>query len=324
MFKRGCALFIFIAGLFPGLSLKLFSEEHLMFDEVWSYVLQGYENEFSADIPVTDLCYFSAGINEYGEISSVPERGKIPEKYTGRVHLAAVCDSRSLSHFVLDPKYRLTNKIVRALANAAKDFDGLQIDFELVPRRDAGNFINFLKKLRRAIGKKKMLTVCVPARLTTLEEDVYDYKTIEPYADRIFIMAYDQHWASSEPGPVSAMDWCEDVTDYALSVLPKEKIVIGLPFYGRTWVNPQYARAWYNSGIERILQENGSPEVSRDGDIPHFEFETQITVTGWFDDSASLLARCNMLKAKGLLYAGFWRIGQEDRDFWQLLFTEQE
>lgn len=320
MIKRGCAFIILVfAALSPCLS-----EASLMFEETWGYVLQGYEKEFSADTPITDLCYFAADINEYGEIDSTPNRGRIPDEYTGRVHLVAVCDSRSLSHFVLDPKYRLTNKIVRSLAAAAKDFDGLQIDYELVPKRDAKNFLNFLKKLRRAIGKDKQLTICVPARLKTIENDVYDYEAVEPYVDRIFIMAYDQHWSSSAPGPVAGMDWSENIADYALSVLPKEKIIMGMPLYGRTWVNTQYAKAWYNSGINRIMKENGSPDVTRTGDIPHFRFKTEITVTGWYDDKDSLLARCKMLKDKGFPNVGFWRLGMEDRDFWPLLLSDED
>ncbi|MGN0729498.1 glycosyl hydrolase family 18 protein [Treponema sp.] len=304
------------------LSFFAFSKENLKFSETWSYVIAGRENEFSPDMPITDLCYFSAEINEYGEIPSIPDRSKIPAEYNGNVHLVAICESRSLTHFVLDPKYRVSKKIIRTLAEAAQDFDGLQIDFELVPARDAENFRNFLKALKKSIGNKT-LSVCVPARTKKVSNDVYDYSLIEPYADRIFIMAYDQHWATSAPGPVSGMDWLKRITEHTLSELPAEKAIMGLPFYGRTWAEPNFSKAWYHSGITRILSENSNPEIQRTEEIPHFEFKTEVTVKGWFDDCQSLEARCRMLMEKSVPNAGFWRIGQEDREFWNL-FSSQE
>lgn len=303
----------------------LFSDEErkFQFAETWGYVMSGYENEFSPDIPVTDLCYFSAEIDQYGEIPFVPDRKKLPESYRGRVHLAAICESRSLSHFVLEPKYGVTKKIVRSLAEAAKDYDGLQIDFELVPPRDEKNFKSFLKMLRKSIGKDKMLSICVPARMNPKQDDVYDYASLEPYVDRIFIMAYDQHWSTSKPGPVAGMDWCQKIADHALKELPLEKIIMGMPFYGRTWASPSYSKAWYNSGINRILRENKSPRVQRTDGIPHFSFKAEVTVTGYFDDKDSLAQRCQMLKEKNIINIGFWRIGQEDKEFWTLLQAEQ-
>lgn len=302
------------------LSACVFSQNKIKFNETWSYVLTGYENEFSADLPITDLCYFSAEINEYGEIPSIPNRETVPPEFNGRVHIVAICESRSLSHFVIDPKYKVSKKIIKTLAEATKDFDGLQIDFELVPKRDAENFKVFLKKLKKAIGKDKMLSVCVPARTKTVQDDVYDYKELSSCADRIFIMAYDQHWATSAPGPVSGMDWCKKIADHALNTIPVEKIIMGLPFYGRSWTEPNFSKAWYNSGINRILGENSAlEEVQRTEGIPHFEFKTEITVKGWFDDKESLAARCLMLSEKNIPNAGFWRIGQEDKEFWQIL-----
>ena len=97
-----------------------FSQNKIKFNETWSYVLTGYENEFSADLPITDLCYFSAEINEYGEIPSIPNRENIPPEFNGRVHLVAICESRSLSHFVIDPKYKVSKRIIKTLAEAKK------------------------------------------------------------------------------------------------------------------------------------------------------------------------------------------------------------
>ncbi len=276
--------------------------ESLKFEETWGYLLTGYENEFSASSPITDLCYFSAEINEYGEIPSIPDRKKIPAEYKGKVHLVAICESRSLSHFVLDPKY-----------------DGRQMAVALVTKRDSKNFRKFLISLKKGIGPNKILSVCVAARNKTLSDDVYDYKMLASCVDKIFIMAYDQHWITSTPGPVAGMEWSKKIADYAKETIPPEKLVFGIPFYGRTWTSENFSKSWYNSGINRILNEHNSPKIERKDSIPHFKFKTEITVTGWFDDKESLEKRCEMLKSKEIKNIGFWRLGLEDKEFWHYL-----
>ena len=42
------------------------------FAETWGYVSAGREDEYDSNLPITDVCYFSAEINCYGELSSVP------------------------------------------------------------------------------------------------------------------------------------------------------------------------------------------------------------------------------------------------------------
>ena len=315
-------LFLPLAVLLCAVCFTKEAQQKVAFGESWSYVVAGYENEVNPKSVITDLCYFSADVNEYGEISSVPKRDALPSWYTGRVHLVTTCESRSLSHFVIDPKYKVTKRIVRTLAKATQDYDGLQIDWELIPSRDAANYQKFLRSLRKALGDEKMLTICVHARTAQRENDVEDYATLAPLVDRIFIMAYDEHWGGSSPGAVSSMSWCGRVADYGLATIPPEKLIVGLPFYGRSWVSPSLAKAWYHSGITRIARENGSPDVVRTGEIPHFSFKTQVRVEGWYDDAHSLLARCQMLKGKGVQNVGFWRLGQEDPAFWDHLSLE--
>lgn len=302
---------------------NLSEQEAVSFGEVWGYVMNGREYEFSQQMPVTDLCCFSADINHYGEISSYPDLSKF-EGFKGRKHLVVTCESRSLSHLVLEPKFGISKKIARELAKASVDYDGIQIDFELVPVRDAENFRRFLKLLRSKLPKEKMLSVCVPARLRSVEDDVYSYTMLEPLADRIIVMAYDQHWSTSKSGPVAGMDWGERIAEYSCSVIPKNKIVMGMPFYGRTWVDENFGKAWYNSGVNRILNENGVKQVERKDGVPNFSFTAQVCVTGWFDDAQSLLQRCRLYGGMGIDNVAFWRIGQEDPAIWNYLNVDEK
>ena len=296
--------------------------EHLQFKEMWGYVLESRINDYNPETPLTDIGLFAAEIDCYGNMVNAPKRSLVKD-FKGRVHLVAICESRSLTHFILSPEYKVRDKLVKDLIEAAKDFDGLQIDFELVPPKDGEFFMAFLHRLKKHLDGKE-LTVCLPARVKNIDNDVYSYKRIASVADRIMIMAYDEHWSTSAPGAVASIPWCERIMEYAKSVVPAERIIMGLPFYGRTWSKPDMHKAWAFNGINRIMHENEVREITRVDGVPSFEMQVTVNVTGYYDDATSILERCRMYKNAGYENIAFWRMGHEDTAIWKWLGTDIE
>lgn len=286
------------------------------FTEVWGYVMKERESEFDRFSPITDVGYFAGEVNTYGELVGVPDRA-ILNDYNGRVHLVVVCESLSLTHLVLNPSYNVRKKLIEQIMEAAKPYDGIQIDFELIPGRDADNFISFLKELSDLAKKEeKIFSVCVPARVKTISDDVFPYKKIAALSDKVVVMAYDEHWSSGEPGPIASFKWCQRIVDYAVTVIPQEKLIMGLPFYGRTWGDKKPAQAWYFSGINRIMKENGAKKVEYINGIPSVKFNMDVQVTGYFEDAYSTVQKMRLYNFKNVKNIAFWRIGQEDPDIW--------
>ena len=141
------------------------------FTEVWGYVMKNRENEFDRFSPVTDVGYFAGEVNTYGELVGVPDRA-ILNDFNGRVHLVVVCESLSLTHLVLNPSYNVRKKLIEQIIEASSTYDGIQIDFELIPGRNAEHFITFLQELSKlAKENDKIFSVCVPARVKTIPEE---------------------------------------------------------------------------------------------------------------------------------------------------------
>lgn len=290
------------------------------FHEVWGYALASRLYEFDpSTMDITDLCLFGAEINSYGELVNIPDPKKV-KNFKGRKHLVVACDSRSLTHFILDPQFGLRQKLVKKLAQASVMYDGVQIDFELVPARDIANFRSFLGDVRAAIGTQKWMSVALPARVKNISDDIYSYQKIHPLVDRIIVMAYDEHWSTSAPGSIASIDWCARIAEYSKGVIPAKKLVMGLPFYGRIWEDGSVASAWYFTGINRIMNENNIHEIERENEIPKFTFTQEVKVTGYFEDTYSLVKRMRMYEEKGIRKIAFWRIGQEDPTFWDWLY----
>jgi spore germination protein YaaH len=286
-------------------------------DEIWAYLISGNEEALKASYPLSDIGYFGAEVDGYGQLTGVPNRRKIAN-FSGRVHLVVCCNGRALTHFSLEPGGAVRTRLISDLLEAARPFDGLQIDFENVPARDGAAFRSFLGELRQGLGNK-MFTIALPARTRTLADDVYDYRRIAPLVDRILVMAYDEHWSTSPPGPIASLDWCRSVASYSLAVIGPEKLIMGLPLYGRTWGSENTFRAFFHSGIERIKRENNVTEVRREKGIPTFTYEIPLTVTVYYEDEYSLSLRIEMYRAIGVKSIGFWRLGQETAAVWSLL-----
>jgi spore germination protein YaaH len=291
-----------------------------VFPEIWAYVVADSESALRPGLPITDIGYFGAGVNIYGTLVGVPNRRKLPA-FSGRVHLVVICDGNALSHFVLKPGSAERRALIADLISSSKDYDGLQIDFENVPQRDAGTFLSFLTELREGLGNK-MFTVALAARTRKIANDVYDYEKILPLVDRILVMAYDEHWSGSSPGSIASLSWCRNVANYCITTIGKEKLIMGLPFYGRAWGSPNHSGAYIYSSIERIAKENNITEIRRENSIPTFNYTAPVSVKVYYEDEYSLSVRMEMYRTMGVKSIGFWRLGQETPGVWKLLKTE--
>jgi spore germination protein YaaH len=286
------------------------------FKEVWAYLTSGNESALKSNLPISDIVYFGAEVSSYGHLVAVPKRSKLA-KFSGRVHFSIACNSGGLTHFVIESGSRARKQLVAEIVSAAKNFDGLNVDMELVPSNDTNAFMSFLAELRAGIGDKKTFSVCVPAK--TRDSASYNYSKIAFLADRVFVMAYDEHWSTSSAGPVASMSWCKSVADYALSVIGKEKLVMGIPFYGRAWGDTSTSRALINSTTEKIKKDFGVSTIKRVQGIPTFTYEVKVRVTVFYEDEYSLATRISMYRKQGISAIGFWRLGQETMGIWPLV-----
>ena len=289
-----------------------------VFKEIWAYLLRGEEKELTGAEPVTDLCYFGASLNHEGRITETISRPSITQK-DGRkpaIHLVvAELSNESLMHFSLDPEYGVRPLLIQDICRVAAPFDGIQIDFESVARDDAEYFFGFLKDLKAALPAGKTLSVAVPAR-TQVISDAYDYSRITSVADRIVIMAYDEHWSSSSPGPVASLPWCAKVVDFAETTIAADKIVMGLPLYGRAWQDKRLARALRFKNVQDIVAETGS-KTSYDADLgAWFEYSQNVVVKVFYDDARTIMDKLQLYRSKNVNSVSFWRIGLGPSELW--------
>lgn len=150
---------------------------------------------------------------------------------------------------------RLRKAFAEDCAARMREFglDGIDIDWEYPTQDVAGisaspedtkNYTLLMKDLREAIGEEGLLTL---ASVWTAK--YIDFKAIVPYIDFVNVMSYDMTPASEgrPHAPLFASPEAgRNTADSALTAhlkagIPADKIVLGIPFYGRgTGVYPDY------------------------------------------------------------------------------------
>lgn len=208
------------------------------FREVWGYLMRGEERLFKGDEPVTDICYFSCTVNSRGRLNLNVNPPSIPglNGKRRRVHMViSDLTNTGLMHYTMNPKYGVRDLLVGDIIELSKKFDGVQIDFEAVADKDGADFQEFLRLIKAGMEKDKIFSVALPSRVSAIPGDAYDYTIISEIVDRVFIMAYDQHWSTSKPGPVASLTWCKNIVNFARQTIPADKLIMGIPLYGREW-----------------------------------------------------------------------------------------
>ena len=289
-----------------------------VFQEIWAYLMQGEEKELSGTEPITDLCYFGASLGRDGRIADVIPRPTLALKDGPRPRVDLVIaelSNSALMHFSLDPQYGVRPLLIDDICRVSDPFDGVQIDFESVAREDAAFFFDFLRDLRERLPSGKQLSIAVPAR-TERFTDAYDYARIAPLVDRMIIMAYDEHWSTSAPGPVASLPWCARVVDYAQGVVDNSKLVMGLPLYGRAWQDKRLNRALRFRNVQDLVTSTGSTPNYASELGAWFEYSENVQVKVFYDDARTLREKLDLYCGRGVPAVAFWRVGQGPPELW--------
>jgi spore germination protein YaaH len=244
--------------------------------------------------------------------------------------------SRSVGRAALKSR----EKLAESLAEAVETYglDGVNIDIENLTAADRADYVDFVRLLRSLLPAGKKLAVAVAANpwgLDTGWQGSYDYAGLAEYCDYLMIMAYDEHYSGGPAGPVSSLSFVEKSIQYALGLVPGDKIVVGLPFYGRIWSDsgghPE-GHGVSNAAIAQYINRYGGTvwldPVSksacaritiRPGDKkPVIGGRTlaEGSYTIWFENEQSIKAKLSLISKYNLKGTGSWCLGQETPRTW--------
>lgn len=289
--------------------------------ETWCYLMPHEAKKLKGNEPITDYLLFSARVNYQGKLYGLKKRPQIKQiSKNSRVHLVvALIYNSSRLYMVLDRNLPFRKKLLRDIVEYSKEYDGLQIDFEGIPNSLKKEYLSFLRELKNALPKDKIFSVAIPARTKHYSKSPYDYYQIGRIADKVFIMAYDQHWGNSKPGPVASLEWCEKIVKYSTSAINKNKLIMGIPFYSRAWESKNHGRSLNTKSLKYIPNYGNIIENNVNDDNPNLKYKTNVTVTVYYETNRSLMNKVKIYDKANVRGIGFWRLGQEPEKYWDHL-----
>ena len=139
-------------------------------------------------------------------------------------------------------------------------------------------------------------------------------------------MTYEWGYSRGQPMAVAPVNLVRRVVDYAVSRIPREKLLLGIPNYGYDWPLPfrqgeTTARSIGNVEAVRLAAEKGA-EIFYDetSQAPYFHYQADgVSHVVWFEDARSIQAKLQVVEDYGLAGAGYWQIMRMFRVNWLLL-----
>jgi len=193
-------------------------------------------------------------------------------------------------------------------------FDGVNIDLEYIGPNAGDGYIAYLRELRAEFDKHDLkLTVAIPPKTAAQHASNwsagYDYEAIAKYSDLVAIMTYQAHGPGTEPGPIAPIGWIEDVVRYALTVIPEEKLLVGVGAYGFDWRDDGSRQArylGYHQALAQARKDGAQSGYSDEHQAPWVRYTDQDGTPHelWYDDARSTLAKLDLYGASA------WRTQQ--------------
>lgn len=249
-------------------------------------------------------------------------------------------------------------RIIENTLKLMKDegFTDLNIDLEYAGDRDAGltrSFTMLVVDLTEAVHRE------IPGSKVSLDgfadsiikPRIFDMKALGQIVDQVVIMAYDIHRLDSvRAGPIAPLfgkdkyeyDVNTAVTDY-LSVVPAEKILLGVPFYGYEWPTVDNEKgafvirsvhgpeiSSYRRTVETARTSNASVNFDDDSGsvwFSYFEEGSQTWRQVWFENERSLGLKLDLVNQVGLGGIAIFALGYDGKEaqpLWQVIKEKQK
>lgn len=198
------------------------------------------------------------------------------------------------------------------------NFDGIDIDWEYPTIGVAGissspddteNFTKLMSDIREAISEDKLLTLASSATARYI-----DFKSVVPFVDFVNLMTYDMSSGEAHHSPLFASSITPEMTvDKSVNLhrvagVPDEKIVLGLPFYGR---GIQDGETYYLDFKDIKLKPGQRMEWDSISQSPYIADSNGNFVFG-FDSPGSLTIKCNYIPENNLKGAMYWDYNGDD------------
>ena len=217
-------------------------------------------------------------------------------------------------------------------ARSIGNISDIHFDLERIPGDQRVAYNNFLRKAVERLHAEGFTVSTALAPKTRADQpgewyEAHDYESHGEIVDFSLLMTYEWGYSGGPPMAVSPINEVEKVVNFALSVMPAEKIMLGQNLYGYDWTLPfvqggEYATAVSpQRAIELASRYNAVIQYDDTAQAPYFNYvdEEGRSHVVWFEDARSIQAKFDMIKRLGLRGIGYWKLGLPFPQNWVLI-----
>lgn len=237
--------------------------------------------------------------------------------------------TRSMTHEVLSSTEKRAKVIEQLMAYCEMyELDGINIDLEAIPEADGPYYVQFVKELSVYL---KLNGLAASADLPVVKSWTMHYgrAEISKYLDYVMVMGYDEHWSTAPvAGSVASITWSDEGISETLKEVPKEKLVLGIPFYTRVWMEEVVdgevqvsSKAKGMDGGKRLMDEKGVEWEWNDEVKQYYAEYTEdgIRYRMWLEDVRSVEERMKVAMKYDIGGIAGWKIGLENDGVWEII-----
>lgn len=290
---------------------------------------------------LTYLTIFGYGFTENGELIGIDDQPlinlayqfqTIPIMLISSITESGNFDGERASRLFHDVE--LQNKVITQMIMVMKEkgYLGLDVDFEYIKPEDAQAYLLFLENVTARMHENGFfvhvdLAPKTSAQQTGLLYESHNYAAIGAAADRVLVMTYEWGYTYGPPMAVAPIDQVCRVVEYAVTEIPVNKILMGLPNYGYDWILPfergiTRATAIGNAYAVEIAARNGvSIQFDETAQTPYFEYygNNGLKHIVWFEDVRSMTAKFELMDEFLLAGGGYWNLMRPFAQNWALV-----
>ncbi len=223
----------------------------------------------------------------------------------------------------------LQNNILNVMRD--KGYRGLNIDFEYVLPEDREAYNRFLQNTVDKLHNEGYFVSTALAPKLSAEQrgllyEAHDYPAHGRIADFVVLMTYEWGWRGGQPRAISPINEIEKVLDYAVTEIPRDKILMGFQIYARDWTLPfEPGQEAETISIEEAMDiayaNNAQIQYDYLAQSPYFRYTDAEGNAHevWFEDARSAQAKFDTVKEYGLRGISYWGLGYPFTQNWVLL-----
>ncbi|MDF2543606.1 MAG: hypothetical protein K0S47_3324 [Herbinix sp.] len=221
-----------------------------------------------------------------------------------------------------------------------KDYYGVNIAFQYITADNLPVYENYVRRLTERLnfaGYAVFITL-IPIAKFEVNEITFErinYSGIGNIANGITLMGYNWGFNSGPPSPVTSIYLMRQFVEYVVSMVPAEKIMIGIPNIAYDWQLPyvlgltKAQSLTLNSALALAREVGATIQFDDISKTPYFEYidpssEIPYKHIVWFIDARTIDSIFELIPEFGLKGSGIWNIMDYYPQLWLIMNSQFE